>query len=91
MIVFKQRILVFETAGYESSVSLIFCDFSHCSFEISVHGYLLALVSFVLRVGVWRIEENLCDSAFGDGFTEGKYTTFFGGTDASPAGQTLIF
>jgi hypothetical protein len=91
LIVFKKRIFVLETTGYEPSVSLIFCDLSHRPFKISAHGYLFSLVSFVLRVQVWRIEENLCDSTFGDRFTEGQYTTFFGSTDASPTWKTLIF
>ena len=59
MIVLEQRIFVLEIACNESSMPLMFANLFHGPFEISVHGNFLALVSFVLRVWIGRMEEDL--------------------------------
>lgn len=65
MIVFKQGIFRFEVARYESSQTLISCYLFHDTFKLTIFVNSLALISFLLWVGIWRIDKNLGDSAFG--------------------------
>lgn len=90
LIVFKQGIFRFEVARYESSQTLISCYLFHDTFKLTIFVNSLALISFLLWVGIWRIDKNLGDSAFGHWFTKFRHTAFFHSTNRSP-GFTKAF